>query len=329
LPFWVHFAMRRPHAHSAAETSIIIGHGMGARAIVEALADNNVITDRYVVLLWLPTSRSRLKSGEYRFQSPITPLEAITKIARGEVVTHRVTIPEGFNRFDIAALLASKTGQADEAEFEALTADPHLIADLDPGATDLEGYLFPDTYTYSLDTTPADLIKQMTERCRAVLSPAIMQRAAEMNLTIRQVMTMASIIEKEAKNDDERPIIASVFYNRLKVNMLLATDPTFVYAAILAHDYDGNVNNPRHRARNSPYNTYLKPGLPPGPIASPGRKSIEAVLNPATTNYYYFVATGTDGSHHFSHSLDEHERYVAQYRHQLQLLRQRQAQVAN
>jgi len=273
------------------------------------------------MLVWVKLgSGKRLKAGEYRFPSPITPMEAIERMERGEIVQYHVTIPEGYNRFDVANTLA-KTGKGDVATFEKLTADPSLISDLDPQARDLEGYLFPDTYTYTYETTPQDFIKLMTERFKSVFTPAMRQRAAESG-SIHDIVTMASIIEKEAKNPDERPVIASVFYNRISKHMLLETDPTFIYAAILAGDYNGNVNDPRHRRRNSPYNTYMYPGLPPGPISSPGRKSLEAALYPADTNFYYFVATGVDGSHHFSRSIDEHNRAVADYRKQLQQQRQ-------
>ena len=185
----------------------------------------------------------------------------------------------------------------------------------------MEGYLFPDTYTYTYETTPDDFIKLMTDRFKSVFGQGWRQRAGEKG-SIHNAITMASIIEKEAKNPDERPVIASVFYNRIKKNMLLETDPTFIYAAILAGDYNGNVNDPRHRRRISPYNTYLNPGLPPGPISSPGRKSIEAALYPTESDFYYFVATGLDGSHHFSRSIGEHNRAVAEYRKQIHLQHQ-------
>ena len=325
LAFWVRRNLTTPHSHNATETTVIIERGLGTRAIVDRLAAANLITSRYATLIYLKvTNGAPLKAGEYEFPSPITPLEVIGKLERGEVVQNRVTIPEGFNRFDIAALLASKTGKADAKTFEQLMTNTALIADLDPQARDLEGYLFPDTYLYTRETTAADLIKLMTERFRSVFTPAWHQRAGELGLSVHDIVTMASIVEEEAKNDNERAVIASVFYNRLKKGMTLATDPSFIYAAILAGDYDGNVNHPRHRARNSPYNTYLYPGLTPGPIASPGRESLEAALYPAETDYYYFVVSGMDGSHAFSRTIEEHNRAVAQYRRQQQLFREQQ-----
>lgn len=323
LGYWGYRSLTTPQAHTATETSIIIERGLSTQGIVDRLVEVGIITNRYAALIWLRLTNGRhLKAGEYQFPSPISPLEALNKIKRGEVVLTRVTIPEGYNRYDTAGHLASKTNKADAATFEELTTNVELIADLAPQARNLEGYLFPETYTYTRDTTAADLIKQMVERFREVFTPAWRQRAQELDLSLHEIVTLASIIEEEAKVPDERPLIASVFYNRLKIGMPLATDPTFIYAAILAGDYDGNVNHPRHRARVSPYNTYLTAGLPPGPIASPGRRSLEAALYPAQSDYLYFVATGTDGSHRFSRTLEEHNRAVADYRRQLQLQRQ-------
>src|ERR1051325_9401475 len=154
----------------------------------------------------------------------------------------------------------------------------------------------------------------MVDRFREVYKPEWSQRAAERKLTLHQLMTLASMVEEEARVDDDRPLIASVFYNRLAKDMKLESDPTFIYAAILSNDYDGDVNNPKHRRRLSPYNTYQFTGLPPGPIANPGRKSIEAALDPADTQYLYFVVNGTDGHHKFSRTSEEHEAAVAEYR---------------
>jgi len=324
---WFVHALRTPHSRSNTEATVVIPRGSGTGTIVDKLRDADIISSRIPTLIWVKLgSGKRLKAGEYRFPSPITPLEAIERMERGEIVQYHVTIPEGYNRFDVANTLA-KTGKADAATFEKLTADPILISDIDPQAQTLEGYLFPDTYTYTYETTPQDFIKMMTDRFKSIFVPAWRQRATEIG-SIHDVVAMASIIEKEAKNPDERPVIASVFYNRIKKNMLLETDPTFIYAAILAGDYNGNVNDPRHRRRNSLYNTYMYPGLPPGPISSPGRKSIEAALYPEITDYYYFVATGVDGSHHFSKSIAEHNRAVADYRKQIQQQRQQQPPVS-
>jgi UPF0755 protein len=199
--------------------------------------------------------------------------------------------------------------------------DQTSIKRIAPEARNLEGYLFPDTYNYNTKTTPQDLVRVMVNRFEEIFMPEWSARASQLGLTVHQVVTLASIIEKEAKVPDERPHMASVFFNRLKRGMPLASDPTFIYAAILAGDYDGNPNQLRHRGRQSPYNTYLLTGLPPGPIASPGRESIEAVLHPDNTDDLYFVVNGTSGRHKFSRTSAEHEAAVEEYRRQQRELR--------
>jgi UPF0755 protein len=299
---------------------VTVEPGMGTREIVARLESSGVVPDQTALLAWLTlTGQGKsLKAGDYEFKSPVSPLEAVDKIRRGEVATRKVTIPEGLNRFAVAQTLADKTGLGSRDRFLAITGNPGPIKDLDPDAGNLEGYLFPDTYEYTVKTTPEELVAQMVTRYHEVYyeKPEIASRAAERHLTLHAVMTMASMVEEEAKVDDERPIIASVFYNRIAKNMKLASDPTFVYAALMANDYDGDVNNPKHRARVSPYNTYMFEGLPPGPITSPGLKSIEAALNPADTQYLYFVVNGREGRHKFSRTVEEHEAAVQEYRRQ-------------
>lgn len=319
---WVRHELFTPYDHEYLSDTISIPRGAGMRAIVGTLVDARIIRFRLPTLLWLKLSGGArsLKAGEYSFPSPISPVEVLARIERGEVVKRKAVIPEGRNRFEIAEDLAA-TGLADEQTFLALTSDASLIRDIDPNATSLEGYLFPDTYLYNSETTPRELIAAMVARFREVFTPELHSLAASRQLSIHDVVTMASMIEKEARLDNERPAIAAVFYNRLKHGMPLASDPTFVYAAILANDYDGDVNNPAHRQRNSPYNTYLNTGLPPGPIASPGTKSIMAAFYPAQNDYLYFVADGTTGGHRFSRSEQEHQRNVTIYRRQLRSLR--------
>ncbi|HQR39094.1 MAG TPA: endolytic transglycosylase MltG [Blastocatellia bacterium] len=317
---WFQVALTSRHDLPAEGAQVTVLPGMSTREIVGQLARSGIVSDETAVLLWLTlTGKGRsLKAGDYEFQSPISPVEAIDKIRKGEVAARRVTIPEGMNRFEVAATLAEKTGLAPAERFVELTADPALINDLDPEATSLEGYLFPDTYVFTPKTTPEELVDTMVSRFRSIYSsrPEFSQYASMRHMTLHEVITLASMVEEEARLDDERPVIASVFSNRLAKGMKLASDPTFVYAAQLAGDYDGNVNNPRHRVRNSPYNTYLVEGLPPGPIANPGMKSIEAALQPADTDYLYFVVNGTEGRHKFSRTVEEHERAVAEYRRQ-------------
>jgi UPF0755 protein len=311
-------ALNKPVEHDSAGEVITIHPGMGPPAIVNRLGDAGIVRHPNALKVYLRiTGRSgRLKAGDYRFDSPISPLEAIGKIERGEIYAERVTIPEGLDRFEIAELLAAKTGKATAEQFMVLTYATELIEKIDPAANNLEGYLFPDTYKYTSTTSAEDLIKAMVERFNDVFTSDLATRASQVGLSVHQVVTLASMIEEEARVPDERPLVASVFMNRLKRGMPLASDPTFIYAAKLAHDYDGNPNQPRHRRRDSRYNTYIYDGLPPGPISSPGRASLEAALNPDKTDYLYFVVNGTAGRHKFSRTAAEHELAVQEYRRQ-------------
>jgi UPF0755 protein len=319
---WVRWTVAHPVEHPSADRIVTIDPGIGTAATIARLQEAGIVRHPIALRLYVTiTGRSsRLKAGDYKFASPISPLDAIDKVRRGDVYYERVTIPEGFNTFEIADLLAARTGKATRDEFLALMADPSLMRDIDPTAKTLEGYLFPDTYNYSTRTTAEDLIKMMVRRFDEVFGDAWTRRAAELKMSVRQVVTLASIVEKEAKAPDDRPLIASTLTNRLRIRMPLAADPTFIYAAELAHDYDGNPNQPRHRRRNSPYNTYLYAGLPPGPIASPGRASLEAALYPARTDYLYYVLATADGHHKFSRTAAEHQAAVEQYHHLRQQL---------
>jgi UPF0755 protein len=323
---WVRTTAVRPVDHPSGERIITIEPGTGTQAIIARLAEAGIVHHPTALKIYLKlTGRGgALKAGDYKFPSPISPLQAIGKIERAEVVLERVTIPEGFNRFEIAETLAAKTGKATVDEFLKLTEDQTAIEQIAPTVRDLEGYLFPDTYNYTAKTTPEELVRAMVSRFEEVFTPEWMTRASELGLTVNQVVTLASMIEEEARVPDERPLVASVFMNRLKRGMPLASDPTFIYAAVLAHDYDGNPNQPRHRMRLSPYNTYLVPGLPPGPISSPGRASLEAALYPAKSDYLYFVVNGTSGRHKFSRTAAEHDEAVNEYRRQQRELRDRQ-----
>jgi len=321
---WLRSTVNKPVEHESADQIISIEPGTGTQAIIARLGEAGIVRNPTALKIYLKlTGRSTaLKAGDYRFASPISPLQAIDKIVRGEVYLERVTIPEGYNRFEIAETLATKTGKATAEEFLRIINDQTPIEKIAPEARNLEGYLFPDTYNYSPKTTPEELIRAMVNRFDEVFTPEWATRASQLGLTVNQVVTLASIIEKEAKVPDERPHMASVFFNRLKIGMLLGSDPTFIYAAMLANDYDGNPNQPRHRTRLSPYNTYLVPGLPPGPIASPGRASLEAALYPDNTDDLYFVVSGTNGRHKFSRTAAEHDIAVQEYRRQQREARQ-------
>lgn len=305
-----------PHEHAAASRVITIAPGTDARRIVRTLHEQGILAHPFPVLAYLALTDhgARLKAGDYRFPSPISPLEVLRRLVRGEVITEKITIPEGLNRFEIAALLRQLPIPDAERALD-FTEDATLIRDLDPEADSLEGYLFPDTYTYTPSTSARDLIARMVRRFREVFTEADRARAQQLGFTVREVVTLASLIEKEAKRPEERPLISSVFHNRLRRGMRLECDPTILYAALL----DGEDDRTIHRsdlARRSPYNTYLYPGLPPGPIASPGREALRAALYPAQTDYLYFVVDGTrqDGAHRFARTFAEHQANVTLYR---------------
>jgi UPF0755 protein len=309
-------ALVTPREHAAASRVITIAPGAPARHILRQLAAEGIIAHPLPAFVYLALTHqgARLKAGDYRFPSPISTLEVIRKLIRGEVITERITIPEGLNRFEIADLLRQlPLRDADRAlEF---TEDVSLIRDLDPQADSLEGYLFPDTYTYTPSLSARDLIARMVHRFREAFTEADRARARALGFTVREVVTLASLIEKEAKRPEERPLISSVFHNRLRRGMRLECDPTVLYAALLEGDTERTIRR-SDLARPSPYNTYLSPGLPPGPIASPGRASLHAALYPASTDYLYFVVDGTrsDGAHRFARTLAEHRANVLLYR---------------
>jgi UPF0755 protein len=321
---WMYRSLESPYAHRAEGRVVTIAPGIGARAVINELFEAGVIQNRMPLLMYLaanPQSRT-LQAGDYVFDSPTTPLQVLEKIRRGQVHTRQITIPEGSNVFDVRRILEARRqdDSGGEASAGAGTSAPpaalrnvSLIADLDPTAKNLEGYLFPDTYSFSIRATDDDLVKRMVVRFHEVFTPAMRKRAQELGLTVREAVTLASLIEKEAATDEDRPLIASVFHNRLKKGMRMECDPTFMYAAMLNGSWDGNVNNPAHRRSASPYNTYVAAGLPPGPIASPGLKSLQAALYPKETDYIYFVL-GEGGKHRFSRTDAEHQAAVADYR---------------
>ena len=315
---WIRYSLTRPVTVRSPDRIVTIDPGSGTRAVVAKLAEAGIVRHPSLLRLYLTLTRGNrhLRAGDYKFPSPVSPLEAVDRIRRGEVFYQHVTVPEGFNRFEIAELLADKTGKATADKFLELMNDTKPIAEIAPQATNLEGYLFPDTYNYSTRTTAEELIQMMVRRFNEVFTPTWVERASEVHMSVQQIVTLASIIEKEARVPQDRPLISSALTNRLSRGMPLAADPTFIYAAEMARDYNGNPNEPRYRRSTSPYNTYLYTGLPPGPIASPGKASIEAALYPAQTDYIYYVLAGADGHHKFSRTAAEHEAAVQQY-HQL------------
>jgi len=303
---WVYSELRKPVTHNRSGQYIEIPRGSSPSAIVKKLADEGVLKNEWPLKLYLrATGRgSTLKAGEYDFPSPVTPLAVLAKLQQGQRRLTRVTIPEGWTRWDIAKAMVQVPELHLESEAQALELmnNVSLVSDLDPLAKNLEGYLFPDTYEFAPETTAAQLIEMMIKRFRSVWKPEWNDRARSLNMTTREIVTTASIIETEAKLDEERPVVASVIYNRLQKDIPLAVDSSIVYASKLEGKwrYDGKVYK-SDIERRSPYNTRIYAGLPPGPVASPGASSLHAAVNPAQSDYLYYVRNPDrdDGAHNF------------------------------
>lgn len=293
----------------ASETFVEIPAGSSAVHIGKLLETAGVVRTRYAFDLVRSVKRGKLKAGEYRFDHPVTPIEAYDRIAHGDVFTIAVTIPEGANIFDIASRLEEAGfGPRDQFLNEA-TRQTGLVADLDPRARSLEGYLFPDTYHFGRKTTPEQIAVAMVKRFR--------QAASQVGLkeNVHEVVTIASLVERETAVDAERPLVASVFHNRLNQSMPLMTDPSVIYGLELQNLWRGTIYASDLK-RDTPYNTYVHAGLPPGPVANPGIPSLRAAMQPAQSNYLYFVAAGDNPQGHstFSTTLEEHQRNVEEYR---------------
>jgi len=314
---WIYSDLRRPITHNKSGQYIEIPRGSSPSAIVKKLAAEGIIKHEWPLMLYLKgTGRgSTLKAGEYDFPSPVSPLGVLAKLQQGERRLSRLTIPEGWTRWDIAKAMTQmpELHVATEAQALELMNNVSLIADLDPAAKNLEGYLFPDTYEFAPDTTAAELVEMMVKRFRGVWKPEWSARARSLGMTTREIVTLASIIETEAKLDQERPVVASVIYNRLRKDIPLAVDSTIIYASKLEGKwrYDGKVYR-SDIERRSPYNTRIYAGLPPGPVASPGESSLKAALNPAESDYLYYVRNPArdDGAHNFYSSSSEFETGV-------------------
>ena len=306
LGAWTYSDLHKPIAHTKTGQYIDIAKGTSPSAIVHKLAEEGIISHEWPLKLYLKATGkgSTLRAGEYDFPSPISPLGALAKLQQGERRLNRITIIEGWTRWDIARAMVQvpEFKLANEAEALELMNNVSLIVDLDPEAKNLEGYLFPDTYEFSPETTAAELVEMMVKRFRGVWKPDWTDRARSLAFTPRQIVTTASIIETEAKLNDERPLVASVIYNRLKKDIPLAVDSSVIYASKLEGKwrYDGKVYR-SDIERRSPYNTRIYAGLPPGPVASPGESSLKAALNPATSDYLYYVRNPDrdDGAHNF------------------------------
>jgi UPF0755 protein len=306
LAVWLH----RPYrGFTENEVFVEIPHGAGTLSIGRQLASAGVLRFGWqLALARLANPHAPLQAGEYRFAEPASPVGIFHRLARGDVYYRQFTIPEGSNVFDIATLV-DRLGVVSAARFLAAAANPALIRDLDPKAPSLEGYLFPSTYRIGRHATGRELCRMMTAQFRREWRALAPPRGADLH----DIVTLASLVEKETANPEERPVVASVFRNRLEKGMLLDCDPTTIYAALLDERYRGVIHRSDLASHNA-YNTYTHAGLPPGPIANPGVASLKAALDPAKTNYLYFVAKPDGGGHRFSRTLEEHNRSVREYR---------------
>src|SRR5882724_12822097 len=306
LTAWAYSDLHKAISHQKTGQYIEIPKGSSPSAVVKKLASEGIIRHEWPLMLYIKSTgaSSTLKAGEYDFPSPISPLNALGRIQRGQRRLNRFTVIEGWTRWDIAKAMIKipEFRLTDETEALKLMDDVSLIRDLDPKAGNLEGYLYPDTYEFSPETSASDLIEIMIKRFRAVWKPEWSDKAQSLNLSPREVLTVASLIETEAKLADERPLVASVIYNRLQRSIPLAVDSSIIYASKLEGKWknDGKVYK-SDVERRSPYNTRLHTGLPPGPISSPGKSSLEAALSPTQTDYLYYVRepSRNDGAHNF------------------------------
>ena len=309
--------------YGGGEQFVDLPRGSSPQAIGHALVASGVIRDPLVfrVALWQSGSARQLKAGEYRFDRPMTPREVIDTLVRGDVFMRSITFPEGLTVRQMAEIYEAR-GFGPGAAFAAAASKAELVAELDAEARDLEGYLFPETYALSRHASAGQLVSMMVARFRAVVDAGLIREAADRGLSARQVVTLASIVEKETARPEERPLVAAVYLRRLRLRMALQSDPTVLFALARARRPTTNLTKD-HLTFNSPYNTYRYPGLPPGPIAAPGRRAIEAVVRAPETDFLYFVSRN-DGSHVFARDLGEHNRNVQRY--QVQFFKQNRLQ---
>jgi UPF0755 protein len=294
------------------EVFFTIGRGASAARIAESLEERGIVRDGtlFVLALRYRGETGKLQAGEYRFAEPTSTLAVLDRLVAGDVFTLAVSVPEGLTLVEAAEHLA-RLGLGEASAFIRSFEDAGGIRNLDPVATSLEGYLYPTTYRFPRSVEPREVARTMVAQFQAIFDERRRARAEELGLTPREVVTLASVIEKETGVATERPLIGSVFRNRLERGMPLQSDPTIIYALKLEGRFDGNLRR-ADLELDSPYNTYRFPGIPPGPIASPGIAALDAVLHPADTPYLYFVARN-DGSHQFSTTYAEHTAAVRRY----------------
>jgi UPF0755 protein len=302
-----------PAGIDSKEETFIVKRGKGLKAISGELWEKRLIKNKSLFMLWamLTGGTRNIKAGEYGLSQSMAPVKILNILTSGMVKTHYLTIPEGLTVEQIADLLEkSNLVNIHKKEFLDLVNDKALVTSYNIDGSSLEGYLFPDTYLINRDISAKELIDLMVKHFWGVFNALAdnPEYSTKGLVSLKEIVTLASIVEKETGLAEERPLIASVFINRLKKRMRLESDPTVIYGL---KDFDGNLKRKDLRSPN-PYNTYMNYGLPPGPIANPGKGSLVAVINPEKTDYLYFVSKN-DGSHHFSSTLTEHNKAVAKY----------------
>jgi len=290
----------------------VVESGKGIQSIAQDLKEEGVIKKTWPFLLGykLYFSPKSLKAGEYELSLPVSTKKILAILSEGKVFFHPVTIPEGLTRREIAQHLES-LGIIEEEDFLEACSRTELLGSYDIEAENLEGYLFPETYHFSRGISAETIITTLVTQFKTVFTEEWRQRATEINMTPRKVVILASLIEKETSFPEERKLVSSVFHNRLRIRMKLDCDPTIIYAMKELGIYEGRLLK-RHLKFESPYNTYLRRGLPPGPICNPGQAALEAALYPSDEKYIYFVSKN-DGSHVFSRTFSEHQRAVRKY----------------
>ena len=309
LASWFAFEFLSTPKRPADKILYEIERGEGAKSLAEHLKEEGIIQKKTVFLLGhsLFYSQKIIKAGEYVFELPLSIQKILHIITEGKILLHGATIPEGLTRLEIANHLES-LGFAEGQAFLKASEDTSAVSAIDPDARDLEGYLFPETYFFPKGVTAERIVSSMTAQFTDTFSEEWTRRADEIGYSVREIIILASLIEKETSLPDERPLVSAVFHNRLKKRMKLDCDPTIIYALKQDGQFKDRLRT-KDMKLDSPYNTYLYGGLPPGPIANPGKESIAAALYPAINDFLFFVAKN-DGSHHFSRSFREHQNAV-------------------
>ncbi|HKS74059.1 MAG TPA: endolytic transglycosylase MltG [Terriglobales bacterium] len=299
---WLAWALWMPVTPEG-QKFVLLHSGYSTRRIATELKSAGVIHSADAFVLWHCWRHQRtLKAGEYLFEKPANAMQVHNRLARGDIYVHTVVIPEGFTIFDVAQAMQDAGLGTKEEFLKIAMSDTDLIADIAPDAKSLEGFLFPSTYEFTRTETPKDMIAMMVKQFRQVAHDL------GLNADVEKTVTMASIIEKETAVPEERPLVASVYYNRLNKRIALQADPSVIYAELLDGTYGGGLHHADMRV-DSPYNTYRHGGLPPGPIGNPGKTSLQAAMHPAESQFFYFVSDG-NGHHRFAKDLEEHNRNV-------------------